>query len=319
MAVKLEKRTVIGIKSETTQNTPITLTATDYFQAEDVNIEPVSEMLVRNFYRTTIGRIVTVPGRVYWKISGKTELKGSGTAGTPYAPLGAILKMAGWSETINAGVDVIYAPTSVASSANFLGPGISTTIEVYIDGVLHRAAGCMGKWKITLPGGKLPMVEFEALGLYETPTDVAFPTTTYIGTIAPKVQNSAFTMDGFSAVISQLELDSGAEYVPRDNISAANSLGGFVVTGRNPMAKFDPEHELVATHAFINKLVTGDTGTIACVVGATAGNICTLGAPLAQYQGLKYGSRNGIRTLDAELLLAEQTSGGNNELTLTFT
>src|SRR3990172_5407481 len=109
MAVKLEKRTVIGIKSETTQNTAIALGATDYIRAEDVSIEPVPENLVRNYYRSTLGPLLTVPGRMYYKVGLKTELKGGGAAGTPYAPLGAIFKMAGWLETITGGTSVVYA------------------------------------------------------------------------------------------------------------------------------------------------------------------------------------------------------------------
>lgn len=317
MAVKLEKRTVIGIKSETTQNTAITLTPPDFIRAEDVTIEPVPENLVRNYYRSSIGPMVTVPGRMYYKIGLKTELKGGGAAGTPYAPLGAIFKAGGWLETINASTNVIYAPTSVPTSANFFGAGIPATIEVFMDGVKHRAIGTMGKWKITFPGGKLPMVEFEGFGMYETPSDVAFPTQSYLSVNAVKVESLNVSLQSFSVIASQIEIDSGSEYVLRDDVRSADSIGGFLITGRKPTAKIDPEHELIASQAFINKLRVGTAGSFSFALIGGGGNIVSIVAPNAQYQGVKYGSRNGIRTVEAELLLAE--SSGDDELTITFT
>ena len=40
---KLTKRTIIGAKTETTQGNAIAIAATDYFYADDINVEPIVE------------------------------------------------------------------------------------------------------------------------------------------------------------------------------------------------------------------------------------------------------------------------------------
>jgi preprotein translocase subunit Sec61beta len=56
---------------------------------------------------------------------------------------------------------------------------------------------------------------------------------------------------------------------------------------------------------------------LAAVVGSSAGNICTIGAPKAQVDDVKYGERESLLTYDLPLVLTPNS--GNDELTLTFT
>lgn len=314
---KTVKRTVIGIKTETTQGSAATLTATDFILAEDVDITPAVDLIERNYYRSSFSPLASISGKRNFDITFKTELKGSGTAGTAYAPLGAGLIASGMVQTVSTGTSVTYAPTSAASGTGFYGAGNSATIEIFMDGVKHIAAGCLGSWKLSGEAAKIGMVEFTFKGVYATPADVAFPTQTYNSTLPPILVSSALSVQSLSAICSKFELDYAAEVSERVDTRSSTGLLGFLITGRNPSGSFDPEFESVATHDFFTKLLTNTEGAFTIAFGGTAGNIVTIAGSKAQYNPFKYGDRNGIRTLDVPLRFNQ--SSGDDELTIVMT
>jgi hypothetical protein len=106
---KLTAKSVIFIKTETMQGETIMPAATNALLVEDLEITPVGEQLKRNPKSSTLDKVAHQIGKKNWEIKFKTEMKGSGVAGTPYVPLVAALKAAGWDETINTGVEAIGA------------------------------------------------------------------------------------------------------------------------------------------------------------------------------------------------------------------
>lgn len=316
---RLTTRTVMGIATETTQGTAATLGATDFMYVKDLVIDPDVSQIERDYYRSTIGQLQSIPGETMYKVAFKTELKGSGSAGTGYAPMVATLLASGMtvSTSTATGTPVTVAPTSSATGTGFFGPGKSATVEAYFDGVKHSIVGVMGSWKLSLNTNQLAMLDFAGMGVYADPTDAAFPTQTYNTTTPAKLVSSAFACQSLNAVITKLDIDYNATVTKRVDSRAATGLQGFLITKRAPNGSFDPEMELVATHAFFSKLGTGTTGTLSCTLGATAGNIVTIAGPKVQYTAIKYADRDGLRTLDANLKFCE--SSGDDELTIVFT
>lgn len=316
---RLTTRTVMGIATETSQGTAATLGPTDFMYVKDLVIDPDVSQIERDYYRSTIGQLNSIPGETMYKVGYKTELKGSGTAGTGYSPLIATLLACGMSVSTSTatGTPVIVVPTSTASGTGFFGPGKSATVEGYFDGVKHSIVGVMGSWKLSLNTNQLAMLEFAGMGVYADPSDAAFPTQTYNTTNPSKLVSSAFSVQSLNAVITKLDIDYNATVTKRVDSRAATGLQGFLITKRAPNGSFDPEMELVATHAFFSKLGTGATGTLSCALGATAGNIVTIAGAKVQYTGMKYADREGLRTIDASLKFCE--SAGDDEITLTFT
>lgn len=314
--MKYAMKTVIAIVTETTQGTPVSPAATDFILAEDVKIKPVVDLQKRDFGRVYLGPTPPIAGKRLYEVSFKTELKGSGVAGTVFSPLGAAIQACGFTETDGAS-DVTYTPANVAASTNFYGPGKSCTIEVYKDSVKHIVAGCIGNVKLPLEAGKLCMLEFSFRGLYAVPTDAAPGTQTYLAVNPPIVQSASFVMQTLAAFISKLEIDTGNEIAERPSVNAASGLAGFVITRKNPAGSVDPEMESVATHDFFAKLLASTLGTVTAVVGGTAGNIITFTATKTQYIGLDYGDRNGLLTIPTNLQFNED--GSTNWCSIVFT
>lgn len=297
------KLEVIGIKTETTQNTAATLAATDFFLAADVSFKPVAEFIPRDYKHASLDRLAHILGQVYVDISFKQELHGSGAAGTALAPLSAALQAAKLSETVSASTSVTYAPTSVPASSNFFSPGKSATIELYEGSTTSQSGlkkvikGCVasGGPKLVVEKNKVPMVEFSFRGLYTAPTDAVRPTVTLSSIDPPRVESITFSSHTYSAFISKVEVDLGCVAAIRDDLNSAESVKGFSITDWDPKGSFDPEVELAATHDFYGKFKSGAQAQISFVVGATAGNITTVTMPKCQYMIPEMGDRSGIR------------------------
>ena len=241
-APKLFNKIVIGIKTETTQNTPATVVATDFLLAEGVEITPVGEQIARNYRRNSLDKIGHVIGKKNYDVKFKIEIKGSGTRGTAYAPLGAALQACAFVETVNAATSVVYSRSSSQVSANFFTLGKSCTIEIYRDGHKHVIAGCAGNGKITASkSGEIVYLECDFKGIYLDPTDAAAPTQTYSAILPPKFENATISIEGVAHTLSKFDLDFGNVTTLKEDASASSGVGGFMVTDWAPKGSCDPE------------------------------------------------------------------------------
>lgn len=317
----LTRRTVLGIKTETTQGTAVALSDTDFMLVSDLKVKPVAEGLMRDYYRSSLSPLAEIKGKRFFDVSFKTAVRNGGAAGTAYAPLSACLQACGLAETISAGVSVSYAPTSVAASANFFGPGKSATIKFYFEGNTGGtewiSAGCLGNCKISLEAGKFGVYEFTFKGLYAEPTDAAFPSQTYVSTLEPIVQNSSLTVHTLAAIASKFEIDFGNEVTERIDTRSAYGLMGYYISNRRLTGSFDPEFQNIATHNFLNKFMSMTEASASIVVGATAGNITTITMPKVQYNGAEPDDRGGRRILTVPFL--GNGSSGDDEIGIVLT
>ena len=303
----LSKLNIVGIKTETTQGSAVALAATDFFQAYDLDAQVKTELLERNYGSTSLDPFSQVGGKKWQEIKFKADLKTSGAAGTPLAPLSALLQACGLTETAVGGVSVTYAPTSAAASANFYGPGKSATIKAYENGILKVLGGAMLNCKMTLEAGKIPMLDFSGKGTYAAVTDASFPTYTPNTTDPAIVKSATFSSHGTSLTISKLEIDLGSEIAERPDVNSANSIVGFQITGRKPSGSMDPEAALVATHDFYGKFAAGTLGQISIVIGSGAGNVITITLPKVQYGEIGKSDRNGIYTFNVPLIISRNS------------
>jgi hypothetical protein len=316
---------VLGIKVETTQNTPATLAATDFMLAQDVSVKPVPEYLPREYRRASLDKLASLVGKIYVDVNFKMELKGSGTAGTAYAPLSNALQASGFAETIVAVTSVTYAPISAPASTSFFTIGKSCTVEYYEGstttrtGLKHIVKGCVasGGPKLVLEAGKIPMVEFTFRGLYVAVTDAVAPSATYSAILPSIVQSANFSFHGFSAIISKLEIDGGGVIAERLDVSSVYGLKGFALVDRDPKGSIDPESDLVANFDFYGKMASAANDSMSVVVGATAGNIMTITTPKAQFAGLDPADRNSMRTFQLPLKFNQST--GDDWISIAFT
>lgn len=314
---KLTRKTVIGIKLETTQNTPVAVTATDFVLAEGVDIKPMIDQLERNYFTSSLDPLTSIAGKRWYEIGFKIEAKGSGSAGTANAPLGAALQACGFVETVSAGTSVTYAPTSAPASSNFYGPGKSVSIEIYEDGVKHVAAGCLGTVKFSAEAGKFGMFEFKFFGLYAAPTDSAPGTQTYLAQLPAPLFTSGLAIQSYNAIANKIDIDVANTVAQRPDTRSATGLLGFLITERKPVGTIDPELDTVANFDIWAKVLASTEGTMTFALGGTAGNIITFSMPKAQPLPFSYGDRNAIRT--AEIPLKFNRSTGDDWCSIVFT
>lgn len=304
------KKAVLGCKTEVTQGTAIALTATDYMLATEPRIDFDIESFVREHRRSSLDRLAPYIGRRNVVVTFQMEVRGDeGVAGVEIDPMSAALIASTASvATIVATTSVTYNPVSAPASASFDGPGKSCTTELYLDGVLHTVAGCVGTAKLVCTIGKIGMWEITLFGIYQDPTDTAFPAQTLNTDVGPQCLGISLSIQGFGAIVaSKVEIDFVNEVEPRIDINNTTGLKGFLATGRTPVGSVDPEAELIATHPFVKNMLDATEGILTFNMGSVAGNVNTFTFDKCQYTGYVYAARNGILTADLSLSLNTNT------------
>lgn len=251
------------------------------------------------------------------KISFGAEVRGSGIAGT--APrISALLRACNMTMTTNAGVSNVFTPNSAQD-------GESVTIYFYRDGILHKALGCVGTFKLACKANEIATFSFELTGLYAGThaSDTAFPSSvTYdaITVVPPIFRSASFNLWGIGSnnvKIENLNIDIGNVISKRPNANSATGVERYFVSGREAKGDCDPEVISLATY---NPWALWDTttpGVITATIGNTAGNRLVIDVPNAVKDMPKYGEREAIQTY-AISFSAHPTSSGNDEITLTF-
>jgi hypothetical protein len=308
---------VIGIKTEVTQNTQIALTAADYFLAWDVSDpSPIVEVLPREYQHMSLDQLLSARGEVMVEVAFKTEMIGSGTAGTPIAHIGAILQAMGSSETDNGTTSETYAPVSVPASANFFTIGKSVTVEIYKgstsaqSGLKHSIkGGVVSDLKLKLSAGKLAYWEVKVQGLYVAVADATAPATvTYSAIIAPKVEAITFSLHSLAAVATEIEIDFGVEVHKRIDVNSADGIKGFMVVNRKPKASVTVEAILVATHDYYGKLKSGISGAMSFEINNVAGNTHTFTFAQTQYTKIAQVNNGGLLMFKVDLQINVSSS-----------
>lgn len=310
----LSNRQVIAAKVETTEGTAISLAGAD---ANNLIMDPKFEADVPMYERTFLDNSLSPQKAIATtrlaRLSFKVEAKGSGTAGTAPA-LGKLLRACGLDETVVALTSVTYKPTSALANIPTL------SMAIYKDGLRKAIKGARGNVKYSAKAGEPGMFEFEFTGVYDGVTDVAIITPSGVETTVPvSLLSATFSIASFSAFVSQITFDMGNALAPRGDINQASGYISTLLTKRNPKGSFDPEDELVATHDFYGRWLAGTTGSLTWKHQGSAGNIATFTVPACQYMKLSEADRNGIAVLNSDFLMARNSTGGDDELSIAFT
>ena len=322
MAEFLERRMVLAAQAEGTEGTAETdLTGADAnLLAYDVKFQADIAQFERKPISATLSPFSSISGTRKATLSFKVELK-SAPAGTPAVPgtapaLGKYLKACGFDEATVASTSVTYTPKTTEVD--------SLTIEIYSvpgsgNNIRAKMCGARGTCKLSMKVGEPVMLEFTFSGAYVGVSDVVGITASGLETTLPQpFMNTSFSMHGFSGhKISGLNIDLGNTVAMRQDINAASGFLSALITDKSPTFSFDPEKELVATHDYYGKMLSNTLGAMSVTIGATAGNICTITAPKAQYVKVAEGNRDGISiyTVDGKFT----RNSGNDELVFAFT
>lgn len=166
MAFRSVSDRVILAAVESTYGTAPTMNAATAILAMNASVRTIADQLAREIDSPFFGGdpFVLVGKRV--ELDFEVDLLGSATAGNA-APLSAIYRACGHSETLDAGVDATYAPVSTGQA--------SATLDLYWAGVRFRLTGARGSMDVTWDIKNYARARVRMIGLLTIPTDGEAP------------------------------------------------------------------------------------------------------------------------------------------------
>lgn len=279
----------------------------------NLKFKPVPEVLERSDVALPdLSRLPHLIGKVHGELSFDVELRGSGDDDGGVSPdYGVFLRMCAMGETPIAGPggSVSYNPISEDHE--------SGTIYAYLSGQMHKFLGCMGDWKLVTASAKVGLFSFTMKAKWGGATDVPIVTPTYQNLHPPICKGIAWSYGVWSAPIAKIEIDLKNKLVERPDMTEEQGIYGFLITGRDPEAKFDPEMKLLAERDIWANLVDVNEAALSIALGSNPGNQVAIVAPKCAKKTVEIGDRDGIATYDITTGLYRVS--GNDELTLTFT
>lgn len=300
-------RQLLLAKPEVTYGTdPVPTGAANAMLVSNLKIDP---LVVGGADRKLVTPFLGAGGKViterHAEVSFDVEIAASGVAGTPPG-WGALLKGCAMSETVSAGVSVIYAPISTAEQ--------SLTLYANQDGIQYKIVGARGNVSAKLSKAGAPMLSFKFVGLYASPTDTAMPTATLTAFKAPlavNAQNTTATIHGHSAPVSEFSFDLGNKVAYRSLINGES----VVFTDRGVSGSITLEQPTMAAKDFFGIVTSAALAAFTMTHGTVAGQKVKLDAPLVQATDLKLSDLDGVQMIQMPLVMIP--SAGNDEFTIT--
>lgn len=236
----------------------------------------------------------------------------SGTAGTAPA-YGGLLIPCGMNQALVATTSATYSLVNTAEPA-------SVTIRWHQDGQRHQITGAFGTATWRRVAGGYPVIDFEFQGLYNQPTDTAFPTPiTWLNQRDPLEVSAAntplFTINSVARCLAEYE------FALNNTITYSNYAGcaeKFEITDRKPTGSIQVEDVAIATQN-IYTLVENST-KVPIVVGHTGGpagskiSLTTTGNILGKPS---FNNRDGVRFITVPF--TPTSADGTSEMTLLYT
>lgn len=308
---RLRRRTAVYARIETTRGTLIAMTSAHAkLLTYDVSIDQNIEMVVRRPNGISAGKFAGIPAEYLGRMSMRHELKGSGSANTLPWWASTFLIACGFEETASG--SGILVPISAPEDQQTISIGVNR------DGLLKQLAGAMGTFNLEYVNGRAAFINFDMMGVWQDPTDAAFPTDiAHESTLPPRVASATFTVGGTTRNISRLSIAQNNTVAMRKTFENEAALLHAIVTERDPVGSIDPEANLVADHDVFGQFKTSTEAALVLDIGATNGNKVQIDAPKLQYMDPKEGDREGMLTHDIAFGLNEPNSG-DGYLTFAF-
>jgi hypothetical protein len=302
-----ERKSSILIKLEPTYGVDSTPAGANAVPISNLEVSPLAQELVsRQLIRPFLGNSDELEGAAWKTVTFKTEVAGSGAAGTAPA-WGKLLRACGMGETISAGVQTAYKPVSSAEE--------SATIYCNYDGELHKLLGARGTWGINFQARQHPTFDFSFMGLFVPITNAGLPTVDLAAWIKPlPVNNSntpAFTLHGFAAKLLDLSLTGNVENEYRNLVG----MEQVDVSDRAPQGSLKIEPPAIASKDYFTLARSGATGVLSLSHGP-AGNKVVLTLDQTQIRNPAYQTQGKYRYLQMGLLPLPSATG-NDEITIT--
>ena len=293
-------RALLG-KVEAVKGTDIVPTGTEVIRVNSFEIATDMTVLDNKVVKATAGNLAHDIGKKIMTLEVEFKVRFSGGLGT--APeLSPIFQCCGLTETLDAGVDVEYAPSTVPASTK------TASFYAFKDGLRYNFIGAVGNLVLTATIGEYLIGKATISAPYLVPTVVAVPALTYSDAGSPIVFESADVVnDGAVVKVGAFELDTG-NAIEEHYITGAHS---FEVADRAPVMTFSKDS--VSTAAEVTALAAGTDVTFSASFDGGTGNKLTITAAAARRTAIADAERGTRDTKDLSYNLYE-TSGDDQFL-----
>lgn len=312
---RLIKNTTILAKIETTYGTDsIPTGAANAILVSECSINHVYNNVARNLIRSFLGASEELVGTKYIEISFKVELQNGGTAGTAPA-WGPLLRACAFAEaTLATPSRVEYTPVSTSFE--------SLSMYYYMDGVLHKALGCLGTVDFGLGIGERAEMTFKFVGIDAGATAAAPSGVSYTGFKTPMVvtkNNVSQFLIGCTYAAGALS--AGTAYVSRGLTFSANNAVQFTpligaetvdLTDRQATGALSLDLTAAQEVTLRADIAANTLTSVGMKLGATAGYAVMVYLPTCQRINPKYEDVNGKLMVAMDLRLVP--SAGNDEM-----
>jgi len=314
MATFIPRLSVIAGKIEATAGTEETLAAADAAMViSDPQVDDNIDLIERNFLTSSLSKFSPLIGAKERRIRFTTEMKGSGTAGTP-PETDAYFRACGMSVTNVASTSDTYDmtdPTETVTIGRWLSDGTTPVKKTII--------GAMGAFSLEGSIGGAMGATFDFLGQYINVTDTALPASITPDTLKPpQLLAVTFTIAGFSPKISTITISGGQVVTLPGDITETHGKSVAIMTERAVEISFDAEMSTVAAHDWYGRLRDGTEGALSLAIGSTAGNRFTISCPKLQYVGIAEGERDNAAVVNITARANRSAAAGDDELSILF-
>lgn len=294
-----KKNYIIALEAEGTAGTAETLLAADAaFNASNVSFAPIQGVTQRQG-QGSMSQNVAIPEGRSGTLSFDFELY------TNAAWVADLMPALGW---YNGGSGTSWSPTSVSAEWH------TVTAGYYIDGVLHRLAGCMGTAALIFEKNKPTIVRVTLTGIGVAPSDTALLSPTYPLTVAaaPAWNSATMTIGSFSPQVNNMQIDLNNEVELIPDQDAAEGYARAWIGNRRIAGTINPIAELLAAH---NPYSIRNAGTEEAFSNAYADMAITM--PKFQITDIGHGGNN-VLVHDLGWQANKSASAGDDEIVIDF-
>jgi hypothetical protein len=305
----LKRKRVLAAKIETTPGTAEALTAAEAsFNCYEIMIQNETETEAREG-QGSFGMRPSAPGAYRGKATFKHDISWDGTATEP-SWADTFLPACGWVKS-----GQVFTPRTEAPGANVK----TLTIAAYVDGKLKSLRGCVGTFKINSVSGKTAVAEFEFIGIWNSPTDVAILAPTYPTASPLRFASSVTTWDSVALAVESMVLDSGNSMLLREDSSDISGFKAGLISNRIVKITGNPEAKLVSVQDRYGKYLDLSEHALTFDIDGPTNSKITIAAPKAQIVAISEADRENMVVDEIEWQANRNGSTADQECSITFT
>lgn len=306
---QLKRKRVLAAKIETTPGTAETLLAADAaFNAYNIVAQQEIEFESREA-QGGFGMHTSLAGGRKGRITFSVDASWDGTATEP-SWADTFLPACGWVKT-----GQVFTPRTEVPGTNVK----TLTIAVYQDGMRKILSGSAGTFTMLNPTGRTAVFNFDFMGIWQAPTDVAILAPTYPTDLGLRYASSTTTWDSVALCLENITLDSGNTVILKECAGSVSGYDYAIITNRVVTVTGNPESKLVATQDRFGKLILNSEAALTWNLDGPTNSVLTIAAPKAQIIDIKEGDRNGLVIDDITWQCNRNGSNIDQEVSMTFT